>query len=207
MPCKQDDPRVINNLRTCCVMKHSLYRMCASTTIRINTLYVSVLYNLRTCFMCLCYTICMCLCYTMCVCVIQHTYVFYDGQFAVQAIGVCALSGGAASNVRRAKIWDVRSHRELLSLEVCYHSCHYICRVGLNPYICTVYDRIVGDFPAQNTVCTPLLYGSGRPYIFAHRKQMCVCSHECVDYTALYVNRIFLLGNACKWESNLQKCA
>ena len=23
------------------------------------------------------------------------------------------------------------------------------------PYVCTVYDRMYGDFPAENTVCTP----------------------------------------------------
>jgi hypothetical protein len=31
------------------------------------------------------------------------------------------------------------------------------------PYICTVYDRIFGDFQAKNTVYTPYLYGSGQP--------------------------------------------
>ena len=31
--------------------------------------------------------------------------------------------------------------------------------------VCTVYDRIFGDFPAKNTVYTPYLYGSGKPYI------------------------------------------
>ena len=25
-------------------------------------------------------------------------------------------------------------------------------------YICTVYDRKFGDFPAKNTVCTPYIY-------------------------------------------------
>jgi hypothetical protein len=26
------------------------------------------------------------------------------------------------------------------------------------PYICTVYDRVFGDFPAKSTVCTPYIY-------------------------------------------------
>jgi hypothetical protein len=30
-------------------------------------------------------------------------------------------------------------------------------------YICTVYDRMYGDFPAKNTVYTPYIYGSGQP--------------------------------------------
>ena len=30
----------------------------------------------------------------------------------------------------------------------------------------SVYDRIVGDFPAKNTVYTPYIYGSGQPYIY-----------------------------------------
>jgi len=33
-------------------------------------------------------------------------------------------------------------------------------------YICTVYDRIFGNFPAKNTVYTPYTYGSGQPYIY-----------------------------------------
>ena len=32
------------------------------------------------------------------------------------------------------------------------------------PYIYPVYDRIFGDFPAKNTVCTPYIHGSGQPY-------------------------------------------
>jgi hypothetical protein len=31
------------------------------------------------------------------------------------------------------------------------------------PYICTVYDRIFGNFPAENTVFTPYMHGSGQP--------------------------------------------
>ena len=31
------------------------------------------------------------------------------------------------------------------------------------PYICTVYDRIFGDFPAKNTVYIPYIYVSGQP--------------------------------------------
>jgi hypothetical protein len=31
------------------------------------------------------------------------------------------------------------------------------------PYIYTVYDRMFGDFPAQNTV---YIYGFGQPYIY-----------------------------------------
>jgi hypothetical protein len=33
----------------------------------------------------------------------------------------------------------------------------------------TVYDRIFGDFPAKNTVCTPYIYGSGQPSKYASR--------------------------------------
>ena len=36
-------------------------------------------------------------------------------------------------------------------------------------YIYTVYDRIFGDFPARNTVYTPYIYGSGKPYTFGGR--------------------------------------
>jgi hypothetical protein len=32
------------------------------------------------------------------------------------------------------------------------------------PYVCTVYDRIFGNFPAKNTVYTPNICGSGQPY-------------------------------------------
>jgi hypothetical protein len=33
-------------------------------------------------------------------------------------------------------------------------------------YIFSVYDRICGDFPAQNSVYTPYMYGSGEPYLY-----------------------------------------
>ena len=44
----------------------------------------------------------------------------------------------------------------------------HIC-LGLNStsvylYIYNVYDRILDDFPAKNTVYTPYIYGSGQPY-------------------------------------------
>jgi hypothetical protein len=44
----------------------------------------------------------------------------------------------------------------------------FLC-VGLarTVYIHTVYDRIFGDFPATNSVCTPYIYGSGQPYLCA----------------------------------------
>jgi len=38
-----------------------------------------------------------------------------------------------------------------------------INRVGQNR-ICTVFDRIFGDFSAKITVNTPYIYGSGLPY-------------------------------------------
>ena len=42
----------------------------------------------------------------------------------------------------------------------------FVSCVGLAKlYICTVYDRIYGDFPAKNTVYTLYIYGSGQPYI------------------------------------------
>ena len=34
-------------------------------------------------------------------------------------------------------------------------------------YICTVYDRIFGDFPAKTSVYTPSIFGSGQPYKYA----------------------------------------
>ena len=30
----------------------------------------------------------------------------------------------------------------------------------------TVYDRIIGDFPAKNTVYAPYIYGSGQRYTY-----------------------------------------
>jgi len=49
------------------------------------------------------------------------------------------------------------------------HAC--ICRVDQNrihtPY--TEYDRILGDFPAKNTVYTPYIYGSGQRYEYVGR--------------------------------------
>jgi hypothetical protein len=41
-----------------------------------------------------------------------------------------------------------------------------MCRVGQNRIytLYTVYDRILGDFPAKNTVYTPYIYGPGQPY-------------------------------------------
>ena len=43
--------------------------------------------------------------------------------------------------------------------------CVYVCMVYVcvclkgcpQPHICTVYDRVLGDFPAK-TVCTPYIY-------------------------------------------------
>ena len=41
-----------------------------------------------------------------------------------------------------------------------------MCRVGWpEPYTYTVYDHIFGDFPANNTVYTPYMYGSDQPYV------------------------------------------
>jgi hypothetical protein len=47
--------------------------------------------------------------------------------------------------------------------------CTSTCRIGHlqgwpELHICTVYDRISGDFPAKNTVYTPYIYGSGRAH-------------------------------------------
>ena len=51
---------------------------------------------------------------------------------------------------------------------------HVLLRVGLAgtvylhriwPHIYTAYDRILGDFPAKNTVDTPDIYGSGQPLL------------------------------------------
>ena len=51
---------------------------------------------------------------------------------------------------------------------VCVHFCVSVCRVGQDCiytlYIHTVYDRTFGDFPAQNTIYAPYIYGSGQPY-------------------------------------------
>jgi len=38
-----------------------------------------------------------------------------------------------------------------------------MCRVGLNLYIYTVYDRTFDDLPAKNAVYTPYVYVSGQP--------------------------------------------
>lgn len=37
-------------------------------------------------------------------------------------------------------------------------------------YIYTVNDRILGDFPAQNTVYTPYICGFGQPYKVSKEK-------------------------------------
>jgi hypothetical protein len=47
------------------------------------------------------------------------------------------------------------------------HKAH-IYRLARLVYIYTVYDRIFGEFPAQNTVYTPYIYGSGQPYTYTH---------------------------------------
>jgi len=49
---------------------------------------------------------------------------------------------------------------------VCACVCVCVCAelVG-TVYIHSVYDRIFGDFPAQNTVHTTYIYGSGQPYM------------------------------------------
>jgi len=36
------------------------------------------------------------------------------------------------------------------------------------PYICTVYERIIGDVSAKNTVNTSYLHGSGHPYVYTY---------------------------------------
>ena len=44
--------------------------------------------------------------------------------------------------------------------------CVYVCMVYVcvclegcpQPHICTVYDRVLGDFPAKAIVCTPIIY-------------------------------------------------
>ena len=42
----------------------------------------------------------------------------------------------------------------------------HVFRVGQNHiYIYSVNDRIFGDSPANNTVYTPYMYGSGQPYM------------------------------------------
>jgi hypothetical protein len=39
-----------------------------------------------------------------------------------------------------------------------------------DPYKYTVNDRILGDFPAQNTVYTPYICGFGQPYKVSKEK-------------------------------------
>jgi hypothetical protein len=65
----------------------------------------------------------------------------------------------------------------------------YIYQKGWpEPYICTVYNRIFGDFPAKNTAHTPYIYGSGQPYSSALiyiallfiTIYLCVCVYVCV---------------------------
>jgi len=40
---------------------------------------------------------------------------------------------------------------------------HSVSRVGQIPYTYAVYDRVLGDFPANNSVYTPYIYGFGQP--------------------------------------------
>jgi hypothetical protein len=57
------------------------------------------------------------------------------------------------------------------------------CYLGL---AITVYmhciDRIFGNFPANKTVCTPYIYGSGRPYCYAC-VYMCAHTYICFVHT------------------------
>ena len=52
--------------------------------------------------------------------------------------------------------------------------------------IYTVYDRIFGDFPAQNTVYTPCIYGSGQLLTFTMGgiQMQCVAQPTLWPYTA-----------------------
>ena len=53
------------------------------------------------------------------------------------------------------------------------------CVKGQNHiYLHTVYDRIFGDFPANNTVHTPYIYGSGQIYMCAMCHVPCVTMGE-----------------------------
>ena len=47
------------------------------------------------------------------------------------------------------------------------HSTSYVLGMARTVYICTVYDRVISDFPAKNTVYTPYIHGSGQPYLRA----------------------------------------
>ena len=48
------------------------------------------------------------------------------------------------------------------------HSTSYVLGMARTVYICTVYDRVISDFPAKNTVYTPYIHGSGQPYIYGN---------------------------------------
>jgi len=57
-----------------------------------------------------------------------------------------------------------------------------IRRVGWpEPEVCTVYDRIFGDFSAKNTACKPYIYGSGQP-------KLCVI-HTLCEHVTFHTHR------------------
>jgi len=63
---------------------------------------------------------------------------------------------------------DVRSEHICMQDKAvdCVSMCYMVyVRVGQNRYICTVYDRIFDDLPANCTVCTPYIHGSGQPCV------------------------------------------
>jgi len=74
-------------------------------------------------------------------------------------------------------------------VRVCVYVCVYMCRVGQNRIyiytlymqrICTVFDRILDDFPAKNTVHlwfwpTPYMCDWENVHIFQRCVWMCVC--------------------------------
>jgi hypothetical protein len=70
------------------------------------------------------------------------------------AIERCQVDNGNNLNLHTEDTVDQCTHADMHGL-------------GQNciPGIYTVYDRIFGDFPANNTVHTPYTYGSGQPLI------------------------------------------
>ena len=67
-------------------------------------------------------------------------------------------------------------------------------RVGQNRiyvYTYTVFDRISGDFPAKNTVCTPYVYGSGQPYIWCKHTSI---SRESSTHTQSYIGLVRIIN-------------
>jgi hypothetical protein len=66
---------------------------------------------------------------------------------------------------------------------------------GMAITVCTVDDRILGDFPSINTVNAPHIYGSGQPYIFLLLRQGCILAKQSVNQQVLSIHRAMVKSN------------